>query len=71
MDWLETLLRPLQVSSCFYGIYSTLFWVTKFSAKLPLWKKGDMILRNHKRRMIVKAQKKIYILLYSELAKAL
>lgn len=70
MDWLETLLRSLQVSSCFYGIYSTLFWVTKFSGKLPLWKKGDMILRNYK-RMIVKAQGNIYILLYSELTKAL
>lgn len=50
MDWLETLLRPLQVSSCFYGIYSTLFWFTKFSAKLPLWKKG--------RHDIEKSQKK-------------
>ena len=29
---------------------------SQFSAKLPLWSKRDMILRNHKRRMIFKAQ---------------
>lgn len=50
-------MRPPLVSLTFYGVScSTLFWVIKSSAKLPLWEKRDMILRNHKSRILARAR---------------